>query len=219
MINSRLPDKSRVAKIVNWGPCKDLSDVHAFLGTIGVAHIFIRNFAHCVHAIQTLTRKDFPFIFGPEQIAAQDDLKQALLTLPALLLLDYKSPSPVILAINTSYIAVGFHLCQCNHDDPRKHYYARFGSITLNDQEARFSQPKLELYGLYRALCSQKLYLIGICNLVIEVDTWYIKGMLANTDLEPSASINCCILAILTSHFTLVHIPGTFHGPDGLSRR
>ena len=218
-INGRLPDESRVAKIVNWGPCKDLSDVRAFLGTIGVARVFIRNFAHRAHAIQILTRKDFPFVFGPEQIAAQDDLKQALLTSPALRPLDYKSPSPVILAVDTSYIAVGFHLCQCDRDDPRKRYYARFGSITLNDREARFSQPKLELYGLYRALRSQKLYLIGIRNLVIEVDARYIKGMLANADLEPSASINRWILAILTFHFTLVHVPGTFHGPDGLSRR
>ncbi|KAH7917090.1 hypothetical protein BV22DRAFT_994536, partial [Leucogyrophana mollusca] len=31
----RLPDESRVAKILNWGPCKDLTDVRAFLGTIG----------------------------------------------------------------------------------------------------------------------------------------------------------------------------------------
>ena len=43
--------------------------------------------------------------------------------------------------------------------------------------------------------------------------------MLANANLEPSASINRWILAILTFHFMLVHIPGTFHGPDGLSRR
>lgn len=41
----RLPDQSRVSKIVNWGPCRDLSDVRAFLGTIGVARMFIKNFA------------------------------------------------------------------------------------------------------------------------------------------------------------------------------
>ena len=88
-----------------------------------------------------LTCKDFPFIFGPEQIAAQDDLKQVLLTSPALHPLDYKSLSPVILAVDTSYIAVGFHLCQCDRDDPRKHYYARFGSITLNDREVHWWDP------------------------------------------------------------------------------
>ena len=47
----------------------------------------------------------------------------------------------------------------------------------------------------------------------------YIKGMLSNPDIQPSASINRWILSILTFHFDLVHVKGTFHGPDGLSRR
>src|SRR5271155_5704802 len=41
----RLPDESRVVAIRKWGPCKDLSEVRAFLGTIGVCRIFIHNFA------------------------------------------------------------------------------------------------------------------------------------------------------------------------------
>ena len=45
-IDGRLPDQSRVEKIINWGPCQDLSDVRAFLGTIGVCRLFIWNFAH-----------------------------------------------------------------------------------------------------------------------------------------------------------------------------
>ena len=79
-------------------------------------------------------------------------------------------------------------------------------------------QPKLELYGLYKALQSLKLYLIGIRNIIIEVDTKYIKGMLSNPDIAPSASMNRWILSILMFHFTLVHVPGTHHRPDGLSR-
>ncbi|KAI0946018.1 hypothetical protein AcV7_010108 [Taiwanofungus camphoratus] len=43
--------------------------------------------------------------------------------------------------------------------------------------------------------------------------------MLKNPDIAPSASINRWIVAILTFHFTIVHVPGTMHGPDGLSRR
>ena len=94
----------------------------------------------------------------------------------------------------------------------------RFGSITLNDWECHFSQPKLELYGFYCALRTLKHYLIGICNLIVEVDGKYIKGMLPNPDIVPSASINCWIVSILMFHFTLVHVPGTHHGPDGLSK-
>ncbi|KAI0953803.1 hypothetical protein AcV7_007228 [Taiwanofungus camphoratus] len=43
--------------------------------------------------------------------------------------------------------------------------------------------------------------------------------MLKNPDITPSASINRWIVAILTFHFTIVHVPSTMHGPDGLSRR
>jgi len=160
-----------------------------------------------------------PLEYGPDQVAAQEDLKQALLDSPALRPLDYTSGASVILSVDTSCIAVGFILGQCDIDNPKLRYFARFGSITLNDRETRFSQPKLELYGLYRTLRALRLYLIGLRNLVVEVDAKFIKGMLANPDIAPSASINRWIVSILMFHFELVHIPSAFHGPDGLSRR
>ena len=64
----------------------------------------------------------------------------------------------------------------------------------------------------------KRIVTISIWNFIVEVDAKYIKGMLANPDIVPSASINCWILSILMFHFTLVHIPGTHHEPDGLSR-
>ena len=218
-IHGRLPDQSRVDKVINWGPCRDLSDVRAFLGTIGVCRLFIKNFAHRAHHLVKLTRKDVPWEFGQDQLDAMRDLKDALLTSPALKPIDYHSEAPVILSVDTSNVAVGYILSQCDPENTKLRYFAKFGSITLNEREARFSQPKLELYGLYRALGSLKSKLLGVRNLVIEVDAKYIKGMLANPDIAPSASINRWILGILMFHFTLVHVPGTHHGPDGLSRR
>ncbi len=166
-----------------------------------------------------LTRKDAPFEYGPLQIEAQEDLKQALLTSPALRPIDYASGATVVLAVDTSYLAVGYILGQCDAEHTKTRYFSRFGSITLNDREARFSQPKLELYGLYRSLRALRLQLIGLRNLVIEVDAKYIKGMLANPDIAPSASLNRWIVSIMMFKFDLVHVPGAFHGPDGLSRR
>ena len=218
-INGRLPDQSRVAKIMNWGPCRDLTDVRAFVGTIGVCRMFIKNFAHRAHHLVKLTRKGAEWEFGQQQIDAMEDLKEALLSSPALCPINYQSEAPVILSVDTSYIAIGHLLSQCDADEPHLRYYAKFGSITLNERESRFSQPKLELYGLYRSLRSLKHNLIGIRNLIVEVDAKYIQGMLANPDIAPSASINRWILAILMFHFTLVHVPGSHHGPDGLSRR
>ena len=215
----RLPDPTRVEKVVNWGPLHDLSDVRAFVGTIGVCRMFIQNFAHRAHHLVKLTRKDMPFDYGPDQIMAQEDLKHALVNSPALRPIDYDSDASVILSVDTSSIAVGFILGQCDLKNPKIRYIARFGSITLNEREARFSQPKLELYGLYRALRALRLYVIGLRFLIIEVDAKFIKGMLANPDIAPSASINRWIVSILMFHFELVHVPSSFHGPDGLSRR
>ena len=79
-----IPDASRVDKIVNWGPCKDLSEVRAFLGTVSVVRVFIQDFAWLAHPLTSLTQKEAPFIFGPKQISAQEALKAALLASPAL---------------------------------------------------------------------------------------------------------------------------------------
>jgi len=108
-----------------------------------------------------LTRKNYPFVFGPEQIAAQEDLKQALLDSPALRPIDDSSSSPVILASRHIAHRSWISTQPMRPDNPKIRRYAKFGSITLNDRESRFSQPKLELYGLYRALGAMKRYLIG----------------------------------------------------------
>ena len=190
-----------------------------FERTIGVCWLFIRNFAHRAHHLVKLTRKGAEWEFGQKQPDTMNDLKNALLKLPALQPIDYKSEAPVILSVDTSYIAIGYLLSQCDLENPWLCYYAKFGSITLNNRESHFSQPKLKLYGLYRTLQALKPLLIGIRNLVVEVDAKYIKGMLKNPDVAPSVSMNRWILSILLFHFTLIHVPGTHHGPDGLSRR
>jgi len=210
-------DESQIASIKNWGPCYSLSEVQAFLGTIEVLQIFIHNFAHYAHELVKLTHKGVPFEFGELQVTAQEDLKDALIHSPALWAIDYTFDSLVILTVDTSHIAVSFFLCQCNPTNPKVQHYSYFRSITLNNREAWFSQPKLEIHGLFRALCSLQLYLLRVHNLVMEVDAHYIKEMLVNPDIQPSASINHWILLILTFHFTLVHVKGTLHGPDGLS--
>ena len=63
-------------------------------------------------------------------------------------------------------------------------------------------------------------HLVGIQKLVVEMDALYIRGMLNNPNIQPNATINCWIAAILLFDFKLVHILAEkHHGPDGLSRR
>ena len=131
--DGRLPDQDKLSKIINWGPCETLSDVCAFLGTVGVCRLFIKNFsAHRAHHLVKLTWKEAVWEFGQQQLDVIEDLKQALLMSPVLQAVDYKSEAPVILSVDTSYIAVGFILSQEDLANPQLRYHARFGSITLN---------------------------------------------------------------------------------------
>ena len=217
--DGRIPDRKRVALIVAWGPCESLTDLRAFLGVTGLLRIYVLDFSCRAAPLIRLLRKGEDFVFGEEQIKAQEDIKKAIVDAPALVPIDYDSPAMVILGADSCPNGMGCYLAQCDLDNPKIRRYSRFGSVTFNDRERRFSQAKLELYGLYRAMREFKMYILGVRNLVVEVDAKYIKGMLENPDIAPSASVNRWILAILTFHFKLVHVPGTHHGADGLSRR
>jgi hypothetical protein len=76
--------------------------------------LFIQNFVHRAHHLVKLTHKGAQWEFGPLQETAMDDLKQALLTSPALWPINYKFDAPVILSVD---IAIGFILLQCDLDN------------------------------------------------------------------------------------------------------
>lgn len=215
----RMAEVDRVDAIQKWVICRNISDVRAFLGTVGVLRNFIRDFAKKAHHLQKLTRKDAVFEWGPEQNESMELLKNAVRDCPAIKAIDYESEAPVILSVDSSKIAIGYILAQCDPLEPRKRFYSRFGSITLNERESRFSQPKVELYGLYRTFGALRIYLVGVRKLIVEMDARYVKGMLNNPDIIPNATLNRWIVAILTFHFDLKHVPASYHGPDGLSRR
>jgi hypothetical protein len=143
---------SKVNKIHNWGPCANLSEVCTFLGTAGLMHIFIKNFSYIARPLTRLTRKDAEFIFGSEEITAQEKLKDTIVKSPAICAIDYSSDRTVYLSVDTSYIAIGYVLAQQMPDSDTKRYPSRFGSMLLNKRKANYSQPKPELYSLFRSL-------------------------------------------------------------------
>lgn len=214
----RLPEPNKIEKIINWPPLKTIRDVRAFMGLCGTVRIWIRDYSQIGRPLTELTRHGVEFIWDTRRQEAFDLLKTAVTSAPALRPIQYESSKPVILAVDSSKYAVGFILSQYDENDRKRP--ARYGSIPMNERESRYSQPKLELYGLYRALRAYRLYLIGVQNLHVEVDAKYIKGMLNEPDLQPNATINRWIQGVLLFHFTLIHVPAEKHkGPDALSRR
>ena len=215
----RVPTTERIKVIMDWAPCIDQSQLRAFMGTVGVLRIFIPNFSRRAKDLTKLLRMKIPWEWGVDQDEGMRALKEGCLVVKALKPIDYENEGDVVLAVDTSYIAVGYYIYQERTDNPKEKIYARFGSIPLNKREANFSQPKRELFGLMRALEACKHWLIGVRKLVVETDASYIKGMLENPDMMPNATINRWIDNIKLFHFTLKHKNGATFGPDGLSRR
>ena len=209
---------NKLQVILDWPVCASVSDVRAFLGTLGLFRIFIRNFSQLARPLVMLTRKNSVFQFGSEHLGAMDKLKSAAAVAPAIRPLDYSCDRPIILGVDSSKYAVGYFLAQEGVDGKR--WYNRFGSITWNAREANYSQPKIELFGLFRALRNMRMHIVGAKRLHVEVDAKFIKGMLSNPDVQPNATINRWIAGILLFDFKLIHVPGTQHTvADGLSRR
>jgi hypothetical protein len=106
----RIPHEAKVQKIQDWPECVSVTHVCGFLGTCGVLRIFIRNFAAIAQPLVNLTRKGVPFEWGESQKKAMQRLKDEIIKSPALRRLDYASGRDVMLAVDTSVIAVRYIL-------------------------------------------------------------------------------------------------------------
>jgi hypothetical protein len=167
-----IPDDSKIARIRDWPTCKTLTDICAFLGTTGFMRIWIKDYSALARPLVNLTRKGQPFNWTEEHDQAMKALKDAIIHSPALIPIDYSSDHPVYVGVDSSIRGVGWILSQGNADNKRRP--ARFGSISWNEREARYSQPKLELYRLFRTLHALRMHLIGIRCLIVEMDALFV---------------------------------------------
>ena len=214
----REPIDTRTKKVLEWPRPNNLKEVRGFLGLCGTVRIWIKDYSLIAKPLVNLTRKDAEFQWGPAQEEAFQILKKLVTSAPALKSIDYTSDRPVYLSVDTSIYGIGFILSQ--EDEQGRRAPARYGSLPLKTTEAQYGQSKLELYGLFRALRHYRAFIVGVRNLVVEVDASSIKGMLTNPDIQASAVINRWIQGIKQFDFELAHVPASRHkGPDALSRK
>src|SRR5271163_4172772 len=62
--DGRLPETDRVGVIIRWPPCKTVTDVRMFLGTIGICRVFIKDFARLAGPLNELLRNNKTFEWG-----------------------------------------------------------------------------------------------------------------------------------------------------------
>lgn len=246
------PHHGIVSKVVNWPIPRNVTEVRGFLGTIGVARNWIKNFARIAKPLTELTRNKIEeFYWTLEADRAMAILKKMVTEISALKKLDVHSAKEasltcepgkynegrLVLAVDSSMIAVGFVLYQVlkssnvdinpdanpNAVGPSRRprlvkFPLRYGSITLNEVESRYGQPKIELYGLFRALKALE-HLVWGFNVLIEMDASFLKAM-ANSPGLPNAAVTRWVAYIQLFDLEYKHISAENHkAPDGLSRR
>ena len=122
----------------------------------------------------------------------------------------------VTISVDSSIIGAGWILSQITD---KGELPVLFGSVMFKEHESRYSQPKLELYGLYRALKAQCHMLYGI-HFHIKVDARSLIEMVNKPDMMPSIPGNRWLAFIQLFDYEIVHISAERHkGPDRLLRR
>jgi len=227
-MEGRRPHHGIITKIQNWPRPINVTQVRGFLGTVGVTRNWIWQFAKIAKPLTLLTKhtpQDFEWNDQAEQ--AMIELKEASTRIPARKALDITIANVgkegeresdfglVTLAVDSSIIAVGWIEYQTLEDG---RHPIMFGSVTNNEAESKYSQPQIELKGLFKALKAQRNDLWGI-HFKVEVDAKFLKQTI-NTPGLPNAAMSRWVSYIQLFDFELEHIPATKHqGPDGLSRR
>src|SRR6266700_8207694 len=110
--NGRVPENSKVDKILNWPPLTTPKEVRRFLGLCGGLRIWIPNYSKIVRPLTQLYHKDAEFIWNKERQIAFDEIKNLITQAPALHPKDYTSDTPVILSLDSSRDAAGWILSQ-----------------------------------------------------------------------------------------------------------
>lgn len=92
-----------------------------------------------------------------------------------------------------------------------------FDSVGFSDRESNYSQPKLELCGIMKAMKKTRSYLYGT-HFTLECDPSAIREMINAPDV-PSAPMTRWLAYIHLFDFTFRHVPANDHWlPDILSR-
>ena len=90
------PTADHVKAVLEVEEPKSASDVRSFLGLANYSSQFIPHFATLSEPLRTLTRKETPFEFGPEQKKSFGSLKQKIAEACTLAYFDKNAPTMII---------------------------------------------------------------------------------------------------------------------------
>jgi hypothetical protein len=207
---------SKLNKIARFPRPTDVTELRGFLGVCTFVRIWVEGFAKITLPLRRLLCKDAEWLWTEDCERAFEEMKRRIGTDILLKKLEYgPDAGEIIIAIDSSHIAVGIGVFQVNKDGRRQP--VRYESISFTPAESRYSQPKLELAGVAKALHRLRNVIWGQ-HFVLEVDALYIKEMINAPEL-PNAAMTRWVRFILLFDFEFRHVAGKKHTlADGLSR-
>ncbi|MFS8001318.1 putative nucleotidyltransferase, Ribonuclease H [Helianthus anomalus] len=145
-------DPSKIEAVKNWCMPKSVSEIHSFLGLAGYYRRFIADFSKIVVPLTTLTQKEKPFIWGPEQEKSFQTLKDLLCNAPVLTLPD--GNDDFVVYCDASNHGLGCVLMQ-------RDKVIAYASRQLKVHEKNYTTHDLELDAVVFALKICRHYLYG----------------------------------------------------------
>lgn len=205
------PTEERVRAVTEAREPENDTEVRSFLGLVGYSSRFIPQFATLSEPLRSLTRKDTPFRFGPEQKQAFSALKAELARASTLAYFDKEAPTQVI--ADASPVGLGAVLVQNQKGIKVPICYV---SRSLTDCERKYSQTEKEALGLVWACERLHPYIYGRqFDLVTDHKP---LEVIYGPRSKPCARIERWVLRLQPYEYKVVHIAGKNNIADPLSR-
>ena len=206
-------DPAKLPAITTWPLLKTVKAVHSFLGFCNFYCQFIPNFSNTAAPLTTLTQRDQPWMWGPDQQMAFDLLLSQFQTTPLLCLPNVHCP--FIVMTDASLLASGGVLMQ--KDDNGDLHPCAYLSQIFTAAKCNYNIYDQELLAVIHALDHWCHYLQGMSHVVTLLANH--KNLTYFHQPQKLSRQQACWMMFLQDfdlHF--VHIPGSAMGPtDALS--
>ena len=159
-IKERHLNIAKVIKILDWPELTDLTGTLAFLSVCVYYQIWIFSFAIIAKPIYQILKKRMKFVWEPNQAKAIYILKYKLISLLALISINYtENAGAIILSVDTSLIGWEATLIQIWNS---KQHFVRYKSGIWTLQEKIDNAIKWECQEVFKALKKMRHWLYSI---------------------------------------------------------
>jgi hypothetical protein len=150
-------DPEMVEAVINWQPPQTVKGVQSFLGFCNFYRRFIRDYGKTAAPLTRLTRKEVPFVFGPDCTTAFQELKHRLVSAP--ILAHYNPDKETMLETDASDGVVAGVLSQQQSDG--EYHPVAYLSKTMAPAELNYPIYDKEMLAIIRSLSHWRAELQG----------------------------------------------------------